>query len=88
MVETQPKKQGAQQAERNEEDLPEMIVKEGEDIDYRIVLVAYLLMDLGKERIAHLSSSAETFASVALVFGIHSWMVSHFCPSLVKGSDV
>jgi hypothetical protein len=27
--------------------IPELVVKEGEDIDYRVVLGAYLLADLG-----------------------------------------
>jgi hypothetical protein len=27
--------------------IPELVVKEGEDIDYRVVLAAYLLADLG-----------------------------------------
>ncbi len=36
-------------AEAVQEDLiPELIVKEGEDIDYRVVLGAYLLADLSE----------------------------------------
>ncbi len=27
--------------------IPELVVKEGEDIDYRVVLAAYLIADLG-----------------------------------------
>jgi hypothetical protein len=31
----------------SDEIVPELIVKEGEDIDYRVVMVFYLLADLG-----------------------------------------
>jgi hypothetical protein len=30
-----------------EETIPELVVKEGDDIDYRVVLAAYVLADLG-----------------------------------------
>jgi hypothetical protein len=34
-------------AEPADDVIPELVVKEGEDIDYRVVLAAYLLADLG-----------------------------------------
>jgi len=40
-----------------DEVVPELLVKEGEDIDYRIVLAFYLLADLGE--CGHMSPSGE-----------------------------
>jgi hypothetical protein len=40
----------------SDEIVPELIVKEGEDIDYRVVMVFYLLADLGSVSLFFLSA--------------------------------
>lgn len=40
----------------SDEIVPELIVKEGEDIDYRVVMVFYLLADLGSKPLFFLSA--------------------------------
>jgi len=58
----------------SDEIVPELIVKEGEDIDYRVVMVFYLLADLGSICLLFLSAVCHPLNSTVCMR-----IVTNFC---------
>mmetsp|Transcript_48069 Transcript_48069/g.100508 ORF Transcript_48069/g.100508 Transcript_48069/m.100508 type:complete len:85 (+) Transcript_48069:2-256(+) len=66
----------AQVAEPAVDDIiPELVVKEGEDIDYRVVLAAYLLADLVFVLLLAFAYSSGYWMVAAPFIPITPWMV-------------